>query len=121
MSAFGQIDSLQNYNNLDVHVICAWLCEKGALEDLIAGVIAFQMFSQVSLSLCGQKLHIENRTSGALTGTRVAGQLGRVPVEASMIAVHSLLSHRGMPILIPCAVAEAWKPEYVDDAWEPVC
>ena len=120
-AAFGQVDSLQHYDNLDICVIAAWLSDKGAPRELVAATVAFQMFSRVSLCLCGQKIIFDNRTTGALTGTRVAGQLGRVPIEASMLAVHKRFAHLGLPMFVPNASAEKWKPHYLDTDWEPFC
>ena len=87
----------------------------------MAAVIAFQMLTEVSLQLCGQSLPVPNRTSGALTGTRVAGQLGRIPIEAAMREVHGRLMQCGLPVFAPTHLAEKCKPEYVNTSWEPFC
>ena len=120
-SAFGQIDCLQHYDRLDVEVILNWLRQRGVPEDVLAVTAVFQMFSNVSLHIAGRTIQIGSRGIGGLTGKRVAGQLGRVLVESSVLRVHSKLAHMGMPIFMTTAAAEPHKPEDVVMQWEPFC
>ena len=53
---------------------------EGAEEPLLVAALFHQMIPTLEVNMIGQRKDITNRTSGAVTGSRVAGQLGRVPV-----------------------------------------
>ena len=118
-AAFGQIDSMQHYDRLDMCVIAGWLCEKGVPKELTAATIGFQSLSCLSLALAGQTICIGQRSTGALTGTRLAGQLGRIPIESTAISVHKSLYGLGLPLFMPTAAAERVKPGWAEHSWEP--
>ena len=120
-AAFGQLDSLQHYDRLQVGLIARWLCDKGADKGLVAAMVGFQMLSNLSLTVAGHVIHVGERAVGALTGTRISGQLGRVPIEASVLKVHKSLAHLGLPLFMPTDSAEQCRPEYCKQQWEPFC
>ena len=56
------------------------------------------MLPSVSLNLVGQCVTVGVRTSGALTGSRVAGALGHVPIADSCIACNQQLSSGALSV-----------------------
>ena len=118
-AAAAQCDVHQHYDCLDTARIARWLQAKGVEADLIAVSLAFQNMTTVELSIKGETITIGPRCRGGLTGSRVAGQLGRVPVEASIAAVHERMHMEGFPVFTTFAKAEAAKPEYAVDEWQP--
>ena len=115
-NAVGQIDALSHYDNLDIIRIAKWLQTHGVPDDLVRATVIFQTMIPVELQIAGECIQIDRRTRGGLTGTRTAGQLGRVPIEDAMNQVHAELEHYGAPLYLPADTADQYKP--VDCACE---
>ena len=96
-----QMDALQHYDSLDTLRILRWLQAKGVPPALLRTVAFFQMLPTIELNANGTNIKIGPRSKGAPTGTRVAGQLGRIPIEHTVAQVHSKHNASGFPIAIP--------------------
>ena len=62
--------------------IVVFLVSRGLDEDLAAAVVRVQMLPQVFLKVAAGTCVVGDRSRGGLTGSRLAGAIGRVPVEA---------------------------------------
>ena len=51
-AAFGQIDSMQHYDKLDMCIIAQWLCEKGVPSELTAATFGFSIFEFLGFYSC---------------------------------------------------------------------
>ena len=74
----------------------------------------------MELEVLGEIIVIGPRCKGGLTGSRTAGQLGRIAVEAAIATVHKKCWHLGLPLFVPAAKAEAYLPTYAVPEWESV-
>lgn len=63
------------------------LLSKGCSRSLVAACIRRQMFPILTITMGTHKSQIQSRYTGGLTGSRVAGQLGRVPVLGTLIDI----------------------------------
>ena len=118
-AAAAQCDIHQHYDTFDTLAICEWLINHDIDPCLVATCLAFQTTSTIQLAIRGETIVIGARCKGGLTGSRCAGQLGRIPVEASIAKVHSQTKDIGLPLFINFASAEAHRPKDVLTEWEP--
>ena len=82
-AALGQQDILQFYDNLPMMKLFQWLLAEGAEPGFVCAIFRHQLLPTVSVTISGSDASqiVRNRCSGGLTGTRVAGALGRILVE----------------------------------------
>ena len=81
-AAVAQCDIEKYYDSLTVLRIIRWLISKGVPHSHAACLLRHQMCPRVILRCGSAEVCIPNRTAGGLTGSRIAGLLGRVPVES---------------------------------------
>ena len=86
--ALAQADVRQHYDTLCLLRIFLWLVENGCDAAVASCALRHQLVPAILVSLGSTAAPIRDRSLGGLTGSRVAGQLGRIPVLASL---HSLL------------------------------
>ena len=99
-----QCDIQQFYDSLPLVRIFDWLVAQGLPVVLAAALMRHQVCPLVILQAKAAATTLVNRSCGGLTGSRVAGLLGRVPVEA-----------------VFCARAAAWRPWAIqsnDATWQ---
>ena len=83
-AAVAQADIEKYYDSLPTLRIARWLIAHGAACSHAACLIRHQMCPHVILKCGDVEVEIANRTVGGLTGSRTAGFLGRIPVEATI-------------------------------------
>ena len=93
---------------------------QGAGPALVGACIAFQAAGKLQLATKGELVDIRPRCTGGLIGTRVAGQLGRPPIEAASEHIHRSLYSIGLPLFMPTEETEQHKPDNVTGEWVPV-
>ena len=111
--AIAQEDIKQHYDTIHCVRIFRWLVENGCEISLAAACLRHQLLPPIVLSVRGATSTIRNRCLGGLTGSRVAGQLGRVPVQATIQSI------------LPSLTKLAWSQQdvtlvvtsYVDNVW----
>ena len=79
--AVAQMDIQPYYDSLDALLLCRWLEEQGVPKHICATSLRLQLLPQVFLNSGGLRVPIALRTLGTLTGSRIAGVLGRIPEE----------------------------------------
>ena len=89
-----QADVQGYYDNLEPLRLARWLEAHGATRALGAAVVRTQLLPVVTLAAGGVATALGVRTRGSLTGSRLAGTLGRVPVETAAVAVEKQTRHR---------------------------
>ena len=105
-AAVSQSDIAAYYDNLPVFNIAASLHAAGAAPALTGALLRHQMLPQVVLETAGHQEPVPRRTHGSLTGSRVAGALGRWPVELAARevvndrTVHGFTMTSGPPLMI---------------------
>ena len=77
--AVAQADIRQYYDSVVLLLVCQWLEQRGVPLALLAAALRHQMLPTliIDVGACGVEIH--GRSSGCLTGSRVAGLLARVP------------------------------------------
>ena len=80
-----QADVERYYDNINVPKCCLWLRNRGVPPPLCAAILRVQLLVPVHIRAANACAKIQCRCSGALTGTRVAGALGRIPTVATAI------------------------------------
>ena len=84
VGAIAQADVRQHYDTLSLLRIARWLLAGDCDCALVLCALRHQLCPRVHISLGDFNASIMHRTRGGLTGSRVAGQLGRIPVLASL-------------------------------------
>ena len=79
--AIAQADIKQHYGTLDVILIARWMVDHGFPSVLAAACVRHQLLPPAQILIAGYQALVCNRTRGGLTGSRLAGQLGRIPVQ----------------------------------------
>ena len=72
-----------------------WLVDNGASHALAASALRQQMLPPGQLRVGGVLIPIPLRSRGSLTGSRVAGAMGRVPVESTIRDRHQEWARHG--------------------------
>ena len=80
-AAIAQQDVQTFYDTLRMLRIAKWLQNRGLNPGLTACLLRHQLLTQVVLRSGALAIPITNRSVGGLTGSRLAGALGRVPIE----------------------------------------
>ena len=81
-AALAQSDIEKYYDSLPVLAIMRWLVQKGLHPGTAACLVRHQMCPHVLLACGSSEVAIKGRSIGGLTGSRIAGLLGRIPVES---------------------------------------
>ena len=82
--AIAQCDVQAHYDTVSGLKITNWLNNKGADRAVTTTALRMQLVCKVSLQSGAMNIVIGNRSNGSLTGSRVAGAWGRVPVETTI-------------------------------------
>ena len=82
--AIAQEDVKQHYDTIHLVRIYNWLVSQGMSSVLAATFLRHQLLPSIQIFIFGSKATIRNRCRGGLTGSRLAGQLGRIPVRATI-------------------------------------
>lgn len=75
-----QCDIQRFYDSIDLFAVIKLLLSWGLEATRLAAILRLQYCVRISLLCLGASTAIGMRTSGALTGSRVAGAMGRVPL-----------------------------------------
>ena len=111
--AIAQEDVQQHYDTMSCIRIYRWLLRNGCAVALAAACVRHQLLPSLTLNLRGATALISDRCRGGLTGSRVAGQLGRIPVQVTIRAIPPELSKKAWSYEdVTLAVAS-----YVDNVW----
>lgn len=92
--AIAQGDIKQYYDHVDPVRCGAWLLERGCCPELVGAAVRHQLMPRVEVAIASSRAEVGDRARGALTGSRVAGALGRVAVRDVMLWVFGSSSHR---------------------------
>ena len=92
-----QADIEKYYDSLPVLRVVRWLDANGLELAWCAAALRHQLLPKVSLRTSNSITVLGSRSAGSLTGTRVAGALGRVSVEEALIALADPLMNIGFP------------------------
>jgi hypothetical protein len=103
-AAVAQSDIEKYYDSLPMLRIIRWLTSRGVPAPLAACALRHQMCPTVVLKIGSSEVKIGGRTIGGMTGSRTAGFLGRIPVEA---IIEDRLGH--------------WKPYGFQTGSSPLC
>ena len=93
-----QADIRSYYDALPLKEIVLDATARGLEESTAGAALALQYLPSVQFRVGSEERHIAWRTTGSLTGSRLAGALGRWPVETAVATVLQADSHRGFRI-----------------------
>jgi len=79
-----QADIQRFYDSIDLHKCISFIVERGADPAKALAVILCQLYVPVSVTLLQRTVNLGVRTIGALTGSRTAGAIARIPVIDAM-------------------------------------
>ena len=82
--AIAQADVLQHYDTLALIRITRWMILHGCPQSLAVAALRHQLCPKIRLAWNGFPVDVLDRTIGGITGSRVAGQLGRIPVLSTL-------------------------------------
>jgi len=94
--AIAQADIAKYYDSLPLFKLSTWLLLKGVPACLVAACLRHQAFTSLHVALSGASSSptIRNRHIGGLTGSRIAGSLGRIPVEEMVLILEPTWTDR---------------------------
>lgn len=95
LGAVGQCDLEKYYDSIPCLRVLHWAVAHGLSPIDAACMLRHQMLCTVVLRCTLGEAVIEKRASGALTGLRLAGQMGRIPVEEALLQCLSNNRRRG--------------------------
>ena len=84
--ALSQCDAATYYDCLDVVDCLKWMVRHGLDIATAAAAAKSQLLPRLCIKCGDAVVQVHRRACGALTGSRVAGQCGRVPIVTSMVA-----------------------------------
>ena len=82
-----QADVEKLYDSIRALLVIEWCILRGLPSCVAAAIIRHQLFTCLSVQVGSVEVFVEQRCIGTLTGSRIAGALGRVPVEATLRAI----------------------------------
>jgi len=94
-AAIAQMDIKRYYDSLPILRIFRYLVGRGCSTPALGCLLRLHCCPPVSLSWGIASTTVEGRSVGALTGTRTAGLLGRVPVEDVILQRHQVWERWG--------------------------
>ena len=97
-AAIAQQDIAQYYDSLNVLSLARWCIEHGLPAQMAAATVRQQLLAPIRLSSQTASIGIRNRSFGGLTGSRVAGALGCIPVERVILEKQAIWNIIGFDI-----------------------
>ena len=86
------------YDKVSLVIICQWLEGAGADPGWCAALARFHATTPVELEFCNTRVCFADRVKGALTGTRSANILARIPVCVAIAKVRRDNAFTGFPL-----------------------
>ena len=84
------------YDTVPVIRVASFLESRGVPAGLCAAAVRHQLLPPVAISIGDFAADVDGRTSGSITGSRIAGALARVPVLATLESLDTFLKARGI-------------------------
>jgi len=88
-------DIRRYYDSIPLLCIARHLLQKGCHPALVVASVRTQLLPSISLALLGVTSLVHSRTSGCLTGSRVAGQIGHLPVLETVDTCSEVWKQKG--------------------------
>ena len=82
--AVAESDIKSFYDRISLLRSVRWLINRDCPNDLIGPILRLQLLPNITLALGNTRIRIDGRTLGVMTGSRLAGELGRIPVESTI-------------------------------------
>ena len=96
--AVAQADIRTYYDRIPMVRIAYFLLHAGVSPLLVGAILRHQLLPSVELGEAGMAARINVRSKGGLTGSRVAGACGRIPVEDTLKMLDRECSHLGFRV-----------------------
>ena len=90
-AAIATSDIRRFYDSIDLIKIASFLLRNGFDPGTVAACVRCQMLPCVSLLCLGLTTTVDHRASGALTGSRLAGALGHIPINDACMCCKTIL------------------------------
>ena len=113
--ALAQADVEKHYDTVNVFLVASWLLRQGADASQVAACVRHQLLTSLEIRISTVHIVLTRRCLGTLTGSRLAGALGRIPVEESMHAIFDAAAH----CAYPCDHIRLVASCYVDNTYFP--
>ena len=81
---------------------------KGMPDNLVVACLCSQYFCTICLAVCSCVAYVQDRSSGGLTGSRLAGALGQIPVGDAFASHEQLLRDTDFPKRQPIIAMASW-------------
>ena len=109
--AVGTQDVRQYFDSVWLHLIYEWLVSKSVPINYCGEFLRHQLLPGVELVFGIQRVSIQGRVRGSLTGSRLAGLLARIPIED----VVSRCAHRWALFGFPTPLGTLKAATYIDN------
>jgi hypothetical protein len=93
--AVGEQDIRTFYDSVSLHLTTMYLLQNGCPPDIVGPLLRLQLLPKVFLRVGNAEFETGPRSAGVMTGTRCAGEIGRIPVEETLAATFPLLQRLG--------------------------
>ncbi len=95
--AIGTADIRKYYDNLSWPKIVKLLDEREAQRNVLAACLMCQLSVYTTIKVCGNSILILGRSKGGITGSRIAGVGGQVPLAHAIESLAGELTPRSFP------------------------
>lgn len=92
--ALAQGDIKQYFDHIDPMLCGDWLLSRGCRPSLVGAAVRHQLMPQVDVLIAAARAEVGDKSRVSVTGSRVAGALGRVAIRDVMMHVHATSAHR---------------------------
>ena len=86
------------YDSIRLCLIAGWLLSNGCAVALVGAVSRHQLLPSLNMQMGNVSFVLQGRSKATLTGSRLAGTCGRIPVEATVLKLFPQLAPLGFPV-----------------------
>ena len=97
-AGIAQMDIEKYCDSIRLLLIAAWLLDHGCCMRLVTSILRQQLLPSLQVVVGNIQFCVSGRSKGTLTGSRVAGECGRIPVEDTIAKLLPELSPLGFEV-----------------------
>jgi len=98
VGAVASADIEQYYDNIKPLRVAGYLAKLDIHPSIVYALLRVQCLPAIRLNLLNRSVYLKNRTIGAITGTRGAGLLGRIPVADAVDKCRATVQELGLSV-----------------------
>ena len=101
------------YDTIRLVKVVWWIISNGGSKALVGALLRHQLVPSIVCRIASVEFTVAGRSIGGLTGSRVAGSCGRIPVESSVCKLYHSLA----PLGFATGIASLTSATFVDNIY----